>query len=487
MNSREKFSSRLGFLLISAGCAVGLGNVWRFPYITGQYGGAAFVIIYLIFLVIMGLPIMTMEFSVGRASQRSAVKSFEVLEPKGTKWHFIKFIPLIGNYILMMFYTTVGGWMIAYFFKMGKGELAGLDAEGVSNAFNAFLADPLQQILWMLIVTLLGFFICSRGLKNGVEKVSKYMMGALFLIMLVLVVHSFFLSGAKEGLSFYLIPDFERALENYSLGTIIFEALGQAFFTLSLGIGALAIFGSYIDKDHSLVSESLNVVILDTIVAFVSGLIIFPACFTYHIDAGSGPGLIFVTLPTTFNAMAGGQIWGALFFMFLAFAALTTVIAVFENIVAFAMDYGWSRRKSVIVNIIAVIVLSLPCALGFNLLSDIQPLGIGTTIQDLEDFIVSNNLLPMGSLMYLLFCTNRYGWGWKGYYQEVNSGKGLKLPSITRFYISYILPLIVLVILFEGYMAKFDLPWSLVVPCCFLIYALYILLQAYLTKRKAKA
>ena len=308
--------------------------------------------------------------------------------------------------------------MIAYFFKMGKGELAGLDAEGVSNAFNAFLADPLQQILWMLIVTLLGFFICSRGLKNGVEKVSKYMMGALFLIMLVLVVHSFFLSGAKEGLSFYLIPDFERALENYSLGTIIFEALGQAFFTLSLGIGALAIFGNYIDKDHSLVSESLNVVILDTIVAFVSGLIIFPACFTYHIDAGSGPGLIFVTLPTTFNAMAGGQIWGALFFMFLAFAALTTVIAVFENIVAFAMDYGW---------------------------------------------------------------------GWKGYYQEVNSGKGLKLPSITRFYISYILPLIVLVILFEGYMAKFDLPWSLVVPCCFLIYALYILLQAYLTKRKAKA
>ena len=290
----------------------------------------------------MGLPIMTMEFSVGRASQRSAVKSFEVLEPKGTKWHFIKFIPLIGNYMLMMFYTTVGGWMIAYFFKMGKGELAGLDAEGVSNAFNAFLADPLQQILWMLIVTLLGFFICSRGLKNGVEKVSKYMMGALFLIMLVLVVHSFFLSGAKEGLSFYLIPDFERALENYSLGTIIFEALGQAFFTLSLGIGALAIFGSYIDKDHSLVSESLNVVILDTIVAFVSGLIIFPACFTYHIDAGSGPGLIFVTLPTTFNAMAGGQIWGALFFMFLAFAALTTVIAVFENIVAFAMDYGWS-------------------------------------------------------------------------------------------------------------------------------------------------
>lgn len=481
---REKFSSRLGFILISAGCAVGLGNVWRFPYITGQYGGAAFVIIYLIFLVLMGLPIMTMEFSVGRASQRSAAKSFEVLEPKGTKWHWIKIIPFIGNYMLMMFYTTVGGWMFAYFFKMANGELANLDAAGVNNAFNAFLADPFQQILWMVAVVILGFLICSRGLKNGVEKVSKYMMAALFVIMIVLAVHSFFLSGAKEGLSFYLIPDFQRALETYSLQTIIFEALGQAFFTLSLGIGALAIFGSYIEKDHSLVSESLNVVILDTFVAFVSGLIIFPACFTYNIDAGSGPGLVFVTLPTTFNAMPGGQIWGALFFLFLAFAAFTTVIAVFENLVAFGMDYGWSRRKSVIVNFIGVLILSLPCALGFNVLSGIQPLGLGTTIQDLEDFIVSNNLLPLGSLMYLLFCTSRYGWGWKGYYEEVNSGKGLKLPAITRFYISYILPLIVLFILFEGYLAKFSLPWSLVIPCCFIAYAGYILLQSYLVERK---
>ena len=484
MNSREKFSSRLGFILISAGCAVGLGNVWRIPYITGQYGGAAFVIIYLIFLVLMGLPIMTMEFSVGRASQRSAARSFEVLEPKGTKWHWIKGISLVGNYMLMMFYTTVGGWMVAYFFKMSSGELAALDAEGINNAFSAFLADPFQQILWMVLITILGFLICSRGLRNGVEKVSKYMMAALFVIMIVLAVHSFTLSGAKEGLSFYLIPDFQRALENYSLGTIIFEALGQAFFTLSLGIGALAIFGSYIEKDHSLVSESLNVVILDTFVAFVSGLIIFPACFTYQIDAGSGPSLVFVTLPTTFNAMAGGQLWGALFFLFLAFAAFTTVIAVFENLVAFAMDYGWSRRKAVIVNFICVLILSLPCALGFNVFSDFQPLGVGTTIQDLEDFIVSNNLLPLGSLMYLLFCTSRYGWGWKGYYEEVNSGKGLKLPSITRFYISYILPLIVIYILFQGYMAKFDLPWCLVIPCCFLLYAGYILLQAHLTQRK---
>ncbi len=478
MNSREKFSSRIGFLLICAGCAVGLGNVWRFPYITGQYGGAAFVLIYLIFLVLLGLPIMTMEFSVGRASQRSAARSFEVLEPEGTKWHFIKFIPLIGNYMLMMFYTTVGGWMIAYFFKVGTGELSNLDAKGVKSAYDAFLADPFQQILWMLAVTMIGFLICSRGLKNGVEKVSKYMMSALFVIMIILAVHSFTLSGAGEGLSFYLIPDFSRALEKYSLGTIIFEALGQAFFTLSLGIGALAIFGSYIEKDHSLVSESLNVVILDTLVAFVSGLIIFPACFTFDIDAGSGPGLIFVTLPTTFNSMTGGQIWGSLFFAFLAFAALTTIIAVFENIVAFAMDYGWSRRQSVIINFFAVILLSLPCALGYNVFSSIQPLGIQTTIQDLEDFIITNNLLPMGSLMYLLFCTCRYGWGWKNYFQEVNSGKGLKLPAITRFYISYLLPLIVLFILFEGYMAKFDLPWCFIVPCLFVIYVLYIRWQA---------
>lgn len=487
MHAREKFSSRLGFLLISAGCAVGLGNVWRFPYITGQYGGAAFVLIYLVFLVLLGLPIMTMEFSVGRASQRSAAKSFEALEPAKTKWHFIKFIPLCGNYLLMMFYTTVGGWMIAYFFKMLSGELNGLDAQGVENAFNGFLSDPFQQVLWMLIVTIVGFLICSRGLRNGVEKISKYMMAALFIVMIVLAIHSFTLAGAKEGLFFYLIPDFQRALEQYSLGTIIFEALGQAFFTLSLGIGALAIFGSYIGKDHSLVSESLNVVILDTLVAFVSGLIIFPACFTYNIDAGSGPGLIFVTLPTTFNEMSAGTLWGGLFFVFMSFAALTTVIAVFENIVAFAMDFGWSRKKAVTVNIIAVILLSLPCALGFNLFSGFQPLGAGTTIQDLEDFIVSNNLLPLGSLMYLLFCTRRYGWGWNGYFQEVNSGKGLKLPTWTRFYISYILPLVVIFILFEGYLAKFDLPWSLAVPICFLVYASYIVLQSHLVHRKAKS
>lgn len=483
---REKFSSRLGFLLISAGCAVGLGNVWRFPYITGQYGGAAFVLIYLIFLIMMGIPVMTMEFSVGRASQKSAAKSFEVLEPSGTKWHWIKYIPLTGNYLLMMFYTTVGGWMLAYFFKMASGSMSHLNSEQVGTAFNEFLSNPVQQIGWMLLVTIAGFFVCSRGLRNGVEKISKYMMGALFIILVILVIHSFTLSGAKEGLSFYLIPDFKSALENYSLGEIVFAALGQAFFTLSLGIGALAIFGSYIDKEHSLVSESLNVVILDTIVALFSGLIIFPACFTYNIDAGSGPGLIFVTLPQTFSEMSGGRLWGSLFFIFMAFAAMTTIIAVFENIVAFAMDFGCSRKKAVIVNAIVVLVLSLPCALGFNLLSSFQPFGAGSTIQDLEDFIVSNTLLPLGSLLYLLFCTYRYGWSWDKYYAEVNSGKGLKLPLWTRKFITYIIPLIIIFILVDGYIQKLGFPANYILPVICLVYPIYLMIQSRIACKKNK-
>lgn len=475
---REKFSSRLGFVLISAGCAIGLGNVWRFPYITGQYGGAAFVIIYLIFLVILGLPIMTMEFSVGRASQKSAAKSFEILEPAGTKWHLTKWVPLIGNYMLMMFYTTVGGWTLAYFYKMASGQMAGLDTSQVGNTFNEFLADPVQQVSWMLIVTIIGFLICSRGLKGGVEKVSKYLMGILFLILIILVIHSFFLDGAKEGLSFYIIPNFKAALENYSLGEILFAALGQSFFTLSVGIGALAIFGSYIDKEHSLISESLNVVILDTMVAFFSGLVIFPACFTYNVDVGSGPSLIFVTLPQTFNEMAGGRIWGSLFFVFLAFASLTTIIAVFENIIAFAIDFGWTRKKAVTVNIIAIILLSLPCALGFNLLSEFQPFGAGSTVQDLENFILSNTLLPLGSLLYLLFCTNRYAWNWDNYYAEVNSGKGLKLPKWTKGYLTYILPLVIIFILIQGFIEKLGFPANYLLPVLCLIYPLYLIIQA---------
>lgn len=481
---REKFSSRLGFVLISAGCAIGLGNVWRFPYITGQYGGAAFVIIYLIFLAILGLPIMTMEFSVGRASQKSAARSFEVLEPAGTRWHWTKLVPLLGDYMLMMYYTTVGGWTLAYFWKMISGSMDHLDTAQVGNAFNELLSDPAQQVGWMLAVTVIGFLICSRGLKGGVEKVSKYMMSLLFVILIVLVIHSFFLDGAKEGLSFYLIPDFKSALENYSLGEILFAALGQSFFTLSLGIGALAIFGSYIDKQHSLVSESVNVVLLDTTVAFLSGLVIFPACFTYNVDAGSGPGLIFVTLPQTFSEMAGGRLWGALFFMFLAFAALTTVIAVFENIIAFAMDFGWTRKKAVLVNIVAIMILSLPCALGFNVLSGFQPFGAGTTVQDLEDFILSNTLLPLGSLLYLLFCTSRYAWGWDSYYEEVNSGKGLKLPRWTKGYLTYVLPLIIIFILIQGFIEKLGFPANYLLPALCLIYPLYLLLQARIVYKK---
>lgn len=463
MENREKLSSRLGFLLISAGCAVGLGNVWKFPYITGQFGGAAFVLVYLFFLVILGLPIMAMEFSVGRASQKSAALSFDKLEPKGTKWHWIKYLAITGNYMLMMFYTTVAGWMMTYFVKIAKGDFVGKNAEEVGMAFNEMLSDPKLLVFMMVLVTAIGFLVCSKGLQNGVEKISKYMMTSLFIVMLILVVRAVTLPGAVEGLKFYLVPDFQKMIDN-GIWNAIFAAMGQAFFTLSLGIGALAIFGSYIEKDRSLLGESINVTILDTLVAFISGLIIFPSCFSFNVDAGSGPGLVFVTLPNVFNAMPGGRIWGTLFFVFMTFAALTTVIAVFENIVAFAMDMGWSRKKAVWINFFLVLLLSLPCALGFNVLSNIQPLGAGSTIQDLEDFIVSNNLLPLGSLLYLLFCTSRYGWGWKNFTDEANAGKGLKYPQWVKGYVSYVLPIIVLFIFFQGYVEKFEGPLGFILP-----------------------
>ena len=487
MKNREKLSSRLGFLLISAGCAVGLGNVWRFPYITGQYGGAAFVLLYLIFLVILGLPIMVMEFSVGRASQKSSAQSFDVLEPPKTKWHGIKYFAIGGNYLLMMFYTTVGGWMLNYCFKMLSGHFNGsLHTEEVSATFSNMLADPWQNIFWMLATIVIGFFICSRGLQNGVEKVSKYMMSCLFIVMLVLVVRAFTLPNAMEGLKFYLVPDFHKMIEN-GIGNAVFAAMGQAFFTLSLGIGSLAIFGSYIGKEHRLTQESLNVCILDTLVAFIAGLIIFPSCFSFGVAADSGPGLVFVTLPNVFNSMAGGSIWGFLFFLFMSFAALTTIIAVFENIVAYAMDSGWTRKKAVLVNFVLIIVLSLPCALGFNILSDIQPLGVGTTIQDLEDFIVSNNLLPLGSLLYLMFCTHRYGWGWKNFINEANTGKGRKFPAKLFHYCAYILPVIILVIFFQGYIEKFTWPLNFILATVILAIVLYFPIQAWIVnRRKAK-
>ena len=455
MNNRERFSSRLGFILISAGCAVGLGNVWRFPYITGQYGGAAFVLVYLIFLVLLGLPIMVMEFAVGRASQKSAARSFHVLEPAGTKWHLQGYACMAGNYLLMMFYTTVGGWMAAYIFKTLTGEFKGLDSDGVAAVFNNMLARPGYMTFWMVLVVLLSFFICSLGLQKGVERITKAMMSCLFLILLILCIRSVTLPGASEGLRFYLIPDFARFTEN-GVGNTIFAAMGQAFFTLSLGIGAMAIFGSYIGKDRTLTGETISICLLDTLVAFLAGLIIFPSCFAFGVDPGQGPGLVFITLPNIFNQMVGGRIFGVLFFVFMTFAAQSTIIAVFENIISFSMDlFGTSRKKTVLINGIAIILLSLPCVFGFNIWSGFQPLGAGSTIQDLEDFIVSNNLLPLGSMVYLLFCTSRYGWGWKNFLAEADTGKGVKFPAWARVYVSYILPLIVLFIFIMGYYQKF--------------------------------
>lgn len=455
MEKRERFSSRLGFILISAGCAIGLGNVWRFPYITGKYGGAAFVLIYLIFLIILGMPIMAMEFAVGRASRKSASRSFHVLEPKGTKWHIEGYLAMLGNYLLMMFYTTVGGWMISYIFKIASGSFQGLAPDQVGGVFNDMLASPGSMTFWMVVAVLLAFGICSMGLQNGVERITKIMMSFLLIILIVLCIRSVTLPGASAGLQFYLIPDFGKIVKN-GLGEVIFAAMGQAFFTLSLGIGAMAIFGSYISRDRTLMGESVNICILDTIVALMAGLVIFPACFAFGVDPGEGPGLVFVTLPNIFNQMAAGRLWGTLFFIFMSFAALSTIIAVFENIISFGIDlWGWTRKKSVLVNLVLILVLSLPCVLGFNVWSGVAPLGAGSTIQDLEDFIVSNNLLPLGSLLYLLFCTSRYGWGWDNFIAEADAGKGIKFPKWARFYVSYILPLIVLFILVMGYWQKF--------------------------------
>ncbi|MBQ2840020.1 MAG: sodium-dependent transporter [Oscillospiraceae bacterium] len=455
MKEREKFSSRLGFLLISAGCAIGLGNVWRFPYITGQYGGAAFVLVYLFFLVIFGLPIMAMEFSVGRASRKSVAASFRELEPKGTKWHIFSYFAMAGNYLLMMFYTTICGWMFAYCIKMARGEFVGASTDAVGKIFSDFTANPTALVFWMVIAVFVGFFICSLGLQKGVEKITKIMMSSLFVIMLILVVRSVTLPGAGEGLKFYLKPDFSKMAESGILN-VVSAAMGQAFFTLSIGIGSMAIFGSYIDKDRSLMGESVSILGLDTSVALMSGLIIFPACFSFGVNPGQGPGLVFVTLPNIFNVMAGGRIWGTLFFVFMSFAALSTVVAVFENIISFAMDLlGWSRKKAVWINFVAIIILSIPCVLGFNLWDGIQPFGAGSNIMDLEDFIVSNNLLPLGSLVYLFFCVTRYGWGWDNFIEEVNAGKGMKFPRWIRVYVTYILPLVVLFLFVQGYVSKF--------------------------------
>lgn len=452
MQKREKFASRLGFLLISAGCAIGIGNVWRFPYITGMYGGALFVLIYLFFLIILGVPIMVMEFAVGRASQKSAALSFNVLEPKGTKWHLYSYGAMIGNYLLMMFYTTISGWMILYFIKMAKGDFVGLNSEGVAGVFSDMLQKPVLMTIFMIISVCIGMLVCYKGLENGVEKITKFIMLCLLGVMVILVIRSVILPGASKGIKFYLVPNVKQVLSEHSIGEVIFAAMGQAFFTLSLGIGAMAIFGSYIGKERTLTGEAISITILDTFVAIMAGLIIFPACFAFNVKPDSGPQLIFITLPNIFNNMSGGRIWGSLFFIFMSFAALSTVIAVFENIVSFSMDlWHMSRKKSVIINLFLIILLSMPCILGFNILSGFQPLGEGKNILDLEDFLVSSNLLPLGSIVYLLFCVTKGGWGWNNFIAEADTGKGIKFPQSIRFYVTFILPLIVLFIFLQGY------------------------------------
>lgn len=447
---REKLGSRMGFILLSAGCAIGIGNVWRFPYITGEYGGGVFVLFYLFFLVIMGIPVMTMEFAVGRASRRSIVKSFQELERPGQKWHLNGYLGMAGNYLLMMFYTTVTGWMLYYFYLMLTGKFEGKDTGQVGAMFEEMLDSPLILTGTMLLVVAVGIFICSIGLQKGVERITKMMMSLLLVIIIVLAIHSCLLEGGAAGLKFYLLPDFSKVQEAGIWETIT-AAMNQAFFTLSLGIGAMGIFGSYIDKKRSLLGESVNIALLDTFVALVSGLIIFPACFAFGISPDQGPRLIFITLPNIFNSMAGGRIWGTLFFVFMSFAAFSTILAVFENIISCGMDlFHWSRKKSCMVNLFALAALSLPCALGYNLLSAFQPLGEGSTILDLEDFLVSNLILPVGSVCYLLFCVTRFGWGFENYRKEANTGDGLHLPKQLRFYLTYILTALLIFLILKG-------------------------------------
>ena len=453
---RETFGSRLGFILVSAGCAVGIGNVWKFPYMCGQFGGAAFILIYLVFLLIMGIPVMVCEFGVGRASRHSVAAAYETLEPQGTKWHITKWIGIIGCYFLMMFYTTVGGWMLYYCVRSFSGDFVGADMETVSAGFSDMLGNMPLMTFWTILICIIGFGVCAFGIQKGIEKVSKFMMTALLLIMIVLAIHSVMMKGAGAGIRFYLIPDF-RQMAEIGIGNVIFGAMSQAFFTLSIGIGAMLIFGSYMEKDQRLFREAVNITVLDTVVALMAGFIIIPACFAYGIEPGAGPSLIFITIPNIFAQVAGGRVWGGLFFLFLSFAAFTTLVAVFENIISFDMDlFGWSRKKSTLVSLILIIILSMPCVMGFNVLAGFTPLGEGSTIMDLEDFIVSNNLLPLGSLGYVLFCTKKNGWGWNHFLEEINQGEGWKFPSGIKGYMSYGLPLLIIIIYLKGYYDKFQ-------------------------------
>ncbi|WP_455163878.1 sodium-dependent transporter [Slackia exigua] len=457
-SQRERFGTRLGFILISAGCAIGLGNVWRFPYITGQYGGAAFVLIYILFLVMFSLPLLVMEFSVGRASRKGIARSFDVLEPAGTRWHAFKWIGLAGNYLLMMFYTVVAGWMLSYVRRSAAGTFEGLDAAGVGAVFNQLLASPLEQVFWLAVVVGIGLAVTGAGLQRGVERVTKIMMGALFVVLLMLCVRAVTLPGAEAGLEFYLVPDFGKLFAGDGLGAqlstfseAVYAAMAQAFFTLSIGIGSMSIFGSYIGKDRSLFGEALRIGGLDTAVALVAGLIIFPACFAFGVTPDSGPGLVFVTLPGVFNQMWGGQLWGTLFFLFMSFAALSSVIAVFENIMGFSIDqWGFSRRRAVIVNGIALFVLSVPCILGFNLWSGFEVPGIGN-VQSLEDFLLSNNILLVGALVFLLFCVSKRGWGWESFIAEADTGEGARFPKAAYAYMKFVVPALIVVVFVAGW------------------------------------
>ena len=448
---REGFSSRLGFLLISAGCAIGLGNIWRFPYITGQYGGAAFVLMILFFLVVLGVPLLVMEFSVGRASHRSTARSFNALEPRGSKWHWFKWFTLVGNYVLMMFYTSVCGWMVAYLFKTGIGTFDG--THDIPTVFSSMIGDPVEMAGWMLLVTLVGFAICAAGVQKGVERITKVMMAALFVLMAVLCVHSCLLEGGQEGLAFYLLPNFDNLFNNpsASFAEILYAAMSQAFFMLSVGIGGMSIFGSYIGRDNKLTGEAVRIAGMDTLVAIMAGLIIFPACFAYGISPDAGPGLVFLTLPTVFEQMPLGHLWCTLFFLFVAAAALSSVIAVFEAILRFTMDqWDISRKRAVAINAPILVLLSLPCVFGYNIWSDFLVPGIGD-VQSLEDFILSNNILPIGCLLFVLFCTTKRGWGWDKFMAEADRGEGIAFPKWTRLWVKYGVPALILIVFFTGW------------------------------------
>ena len=447
---RESFKSRIGFILVSAGCAIGIGNVWRFPYVAGQNGGGIFVLLYLLFLVIMGLPVLTMELAVGRASGKSAVLAYKALEKPKSKWHIHGWFCILGCYMLMMYYTTVSGWMLGYFYKFATGTFtSNMSADQVSDVFSSLQASPGEMIVWMAIIVVVGFLVCGRGVQSGVEKISKFMMSALLIMIAALTVHSIFLPGATEGLKFYLVPNVSKVKEA-GIFNVISAAMNQAFFTLSLGIAAMEIFGSYMSREKTLPGEAIRICVLDTFVAIMSGLIIFPACFSFGIQPDAGPSLIFVTLPNVFANISGGRFWGTLFFIFMTFASFSTVIAVFENIISFCTEmFGIERKRAVIINAVVVFVASLPCVFGYNWWSSLHLIG-GRDVLDTEDFIVSNLLLPIGSLVFLLFCVTKYGWGFDNYLEECNSGKGIKFPRFLKWFFRFVLPVLIVIIIIQG-------------------------------------